>query len=97
MRIINVDTITQNIKDMCIKANHFLAEDMDQAMKHALDTEQSPLGRQILDQLQDNLKIAAEDMIPICQDTGMAVVFLKVGQDVHFEGCLLYTSDAADE
>ena len=55
-------------------------------MKHALDTEQSPLGRQILDQLQDNLKIAAEDMIPICQDTGMAVVFLKVGQDVHFEG-----------
>lgn len=86
MRIINVDTITQNIKDMCIKANHFLAEDMDQAMKHALDTEQSPLGRQILDQLQDNLKIAAEDMIPICQDTGMAVVFLKVGQDVHFEG-----------
>ena len=71
MRIINVDTITQNIKDMCIKANHFLAEDMDQAMKHALDTEQSPLGRQILDQLQDNLKIAAEDMIPICQDTGM--------------------------
>ena len=68
MRIINVNTITQNIKDMCIKANHFLAEDMDQAMKHALDTEQSPLGRQILDQLQDNLKIAAEDMIPICQD-----------------------------
>ena len=88
MRIINVNTITQNIKDMCIKANHFLAEDMDQAMKHALDTEQSPLGRQILDQLQDNLKIAAEDMIPICQDTGMAVVFLKVGQDVHLEGFL---------
>ena len=85
-RINNVDTITLNIKDMCIKANHFLAEDMDQAMKHALDTEQSPLGRQILDQLQDNLKIAAEDMIPICQDTGMAVVFLKDGQDVHFEG-----------
>ena len=86
MRIINVNTITQNIKDMCIKANHFLAEDMDQAMKHALDTEQSPLGRQILDQLQDNLKIAAEDMIPICQDTGMAVVFIKVGQEVHITG-----------
>lgn len=80
---------------MCIKANHFLAEDMDQAMKHALDTEQSPLGRQILDQLQDNLKIAAEDMIPICQDTGMAVVFLKVGQDVHFEGGSL--EDAVNE
>ena len=95
MRIINVNTITQNIKDMCIKANHFLAEDMDQAMKHALDTEQSPLGRQILDQLQDNLKIAAEDMIPICQDTGMAVVFLKVGQDVHFEGGSL--EDAVNE
>ena len=86
MRIINVNTITQNIKDMCIKANHFLAEDMDQAMKHALDTEQSPLGRQILDQLQDNLKIAAEDMIPICQDTGMAVVFIKIGQEVHITG-----------
>lgn len=95
MRIININTITQNIKDMCIKANHFLAEDMDQAMKHALDTEQSPLGRQILDQLQDNLKIAAEDMIPICQDTGMAVVFLKVGQDVHFEGGSL--EDAVNE
>ena len=80
---------------MCIKANHFLAEDMDQAMKHALDTEQSSLGRQILDQLQDNLKIAAEDMIPICQDTGMAVVFLKVGQDVHFEGGSL--EDAVNE
>ena len=95
MRIINVNTITQNIKDMCIKANHFLAEDMDQAMKHALDTEQSPLGRQILDQLQDNLKIAAEDMIPICQDTGMAVIFVKVGQEVHIEGGLL--TDAINE
>ena len=95
MRIINVNTITQNIKDMCIKANHFLAEDMDQAMKHALDTEQSPLGRQILDQLQDNLKIAAEDMIPICQDTGMAVVFLEIGQDVHLEGGAL--EDAVNE
>ena len=95
MRIINVNTITQNIKDMCIKANHFLAEDMDQAMKHALDTEQSPLGRQILDQPQDNLKIAAEDMIPICQDTGMAIVFLNIGQDVHIEGMDLH--DAVNE
>ena len=95
MRIINVNTITQNIKDMCIKANHFLAEDMDQAMKHALDTEQSPLGRQILDQLQDNLKIADEEMIPICQDTGMAVIFLEVGQDVHFEGAAI--EDAVNE
>ena len=95
MRIINVNTITQNIKDMCIKANHFLAEAKDQAMKHALDTEQSPLGRQILDQLQDNLKIAAEDMIPICQDTGMAIVFLNIGQDDHIEGMDLH--DAVNE
>ena len=86
MRTINVNTITENIKDMCIQANHFLADDMDKAMKHALETEEAPLGRQILDQLQDNLKIAAEDMIPICQDTGMAVVFINVGQDVHFTG-----------
>ena len=78
MRTINVNTITENIKDMCIQANHFLADDMDKAMKHALETEEAPLGRQILDQLQDNLKIAAEDMIPICQDTGMAVVFLEI-------------------
>ena len=61
MRTINVNTITENIKDMCIQANHFLADDMDKAMKHALETEEAPLGRQILDQLQDNLKIAAED------------------------------------
>lgn len=80
MRTINVNTITENIKDMCIQANHFLADDMDKAMKHALEIEEAPLGRQILDQLQDNLKIAAEDMIPICQDTGMAVIFMKIGR-----------------
>ena len=95
MRTINVNTITENIKDMCIQANHFLADDMDKAMKHALKTEEAPLGRQILDQLQDNLKIAAEDMIPICQDTGMAVIFMKIGQDVHFEGGSL--EDAINE
>ena len=95
MRTINVNTITENIKDMCIQANHFLADDMDKAMKHALETEEAPLGRQILDQLQDNLKIAAEDMIPICQDTGMAVIFMKIGQDVHFEGGSL--EDAINE
>jgi len=80
---------------MCIQANHFLADDMDKAMKHALEIEEAPLGRQILDQLQDNLKIAAEDMIPICQDTGMAVIFMKIGQDVHFEGGSL--EDAINE
>jgi fumarate hydratase subunit alpha len=86
MKTINVDNVTKNIKEMCIEANHFLASDMDEALKNAVQTEKSPLGQQILNQLQDNLKIAGEDMIPICQDTGMAVVFMEIGQDVHFEG-----------
>ncbi len=71
---------------MCIEANHFLAEDMDRALKCAKETEKSELGKKILNQLQDNLKVAGEEMIPICQDTGMAVVFLEIGQDVHVEG-----------
>ena len=86
MRNVHVSEITRNIKEMCIEANHFLSEDMSAAMKNAVQTEESPLGKQILNQLQENLQIAGEDMIPICQDTGMAVVFLKVGQDVHFVG-----------
>ena len=86
MRRINVETITQNIKEMCIEANHFLSPDMAEAMKQAQQNEKSPLGKQILGQLQENLEIAAQDRIPICQDTGMAVVFIKVGQEVHFEG-----------
>lgn len=86
MRTIEVAEITRNIKEMCIEANHFLSQDMDEAMKRAAEGEKAPLGRQILGQLQDNLKIAGEDMIPICQDTGMTVVFLEVGQEVHFEG-----------
>lgn len=89
MRTIDVAEITDKVKEMCIEANHFLAKDMDVAMKKAADTENSPLGRQILCQLQDNLKIAGEDMIPICQDTGMAVVFIEIGQDVHFTGGIL--------
>lgn len=80
---------------MCIQANHYLSADMDAAMKHAADTEQSELGKKILNQLQDNLKIADEEMIPICQDTGMAVIFLEVGQDVHFEGTAI--EDAVNE
>ena len=80
---------------MCIQANHYLSADMDAAMKHAADTEQSELGKKILHQLQDNLKIADEEMIPICQDTGMAVIFLEVGQDVHFEGTAI--EDAVNE
>lgn len=89
MRTIHVDTITENIKEMCIEANHFLSKDMSVAMENAVATEKSQLGKQILCQLQDNLKIAGEDMIPICQDTGMAVIFMEIGQDVHFEGGLL--------
>ena len=95
IRNINVDEITKNIKEMCIQANHFLSEDMDIAMKNAVETEKAPLGKQILTQLQENLKIAGEDMIPICQDTGMAVVFIEVGQEVHFEGGSL--TDAINE
>lgn len=86
MRTIHVNDVTGNIREMCIEANHYLAPDMDEALKNAVETEKSGLGKQILNQLQDNLKIAGEDMIPICQDTGMAVVFMEIGQDVHFEG-----------
>ncbi len=86
MRTIHVNDVTSNIREMCIEANHYLAPDMDETLKNAVETEKSGLGKQILNQLQDNLKIAGEDMIPICQDTGMAVVFMEIGQNVHFEG-----------
>ena len=86
IRTVNVNEITENIKEMCIEVNHFLSSDMTAAMKGAEKKEKSVLGRQILSQLQENLHIAAEDMIPICQDTGMAVIFLEIGQDVHFTG-----------
>ena len=86
IRTINAADITANIKEMCIEANHFLTKDMDMALKRAVDTEKSEIGRKILGQLQDNLRIAGEEMIPICQDTGMTVVFLEIGQDVHVEG-----------
>lgn len=86
MRTIETEEITRNIKEMCIEANHFLSRDMACAMAQAAQTEGSPLGKQILGQLQDNLEIAGREMIPICQDTGMAVVFLEIGQDVHFAG-----------
>ena len=86
LRTVNVKEITAAIKEMCIEANQFLSEDMAARMKKAVDEEEAPLGKQILTQLQENLKIAGEDMIPICQDTGMAVVFIKVGQEVRFEG-----------
>lgn len=86
MREVNVQEITKQIKEMCIEANHFLSEDMKEAVEKAAASEKSPLGCQIFGQLKENLKIAGEDMIPICQDTGMAVIFLKAGQEVHFTG-----------
>ena len=95
MRRINVETITQNIKEMCIEANHFLSPDMKKVFDEAAASEESPLGHQILGQLEENLCIAGEEMIPICQDTGMAVVFIKVGQDVHLIGGSL--TDAINE
>ncbi len=95
IRTIATEEITKNIREMCIEANHYLSKDMEQALKNAVDIEQAELGKKILCQLQENLTIAREDMIPICQDTGMAVIFIEVGQDVHFEGMLL--EDAINE
>ena len=94
MRTIDVKAITENIKEMCIEANHFLSEDMKCALKTATKQEKAPLGKQILEQLQENLQIAGDDMIPICQDTGMAVIFMEIGQDVHFEGGSLEEASA---
>ncbi len=95
MREISVKKITENIKEMCIEANHFLSEDMECALQKAAVEEKSPLGRQILHQLEENMEIAGKEMIPICQDTGMAVIFLEIGQEVHFtEGNL---EDAINE
>ena len=86
MRTVNVDKVTEAVREMCINANYFLSSDMQKKLKEAAEQEESPLGRQILCQLQENLQIAGEDQIPICQDTGMAVIFLEIGQEVHFEG-----------
>lgn len=86
MREIDCSQIIDNIKEMCIEATHYLSEDMKVALQHAVDTEASELGCQVLNSLQENLDIAAQDMIPICQDTGMAIIFLEIGQDVHVVG-----------
>lgn len=86
MRTIQVEEITRHIREMCIEANYSLSPDMCRALQHAETEEKSPLGRQILGQLRENLEIAAADNIPICQDTGMAVIFMEIGQDVHFQG-----------
>ena len=95
IREINVKELTDNISEMCIQANHYLSDDMDKALKNATKEEASPLGKKILEQLQENLTIADQEMIPICQDTGMAVVFMEIGQDVHFVGGSL--EDAINE
>ena len=95
MREVDVNEIIKNIKEMCIEANHSLSKDMKEVYDAAAVEEESPLGRQILGQLQENLQIAGEDMIPLCQDTGMAVVFVKVGQEVHITGGGL--TDAVNE
>ncbi len=86
MRTIKTDQIIENVKEMCIEANHYLTPDMEEALKAAAQSEKAPLGKQILGQLKENLEIAAEEMIPICQDTGMAVLFVEIGQEVHIEG-----------
>ena len=95
MRTIPVSRITDAVKEMCIEANLFLTKDMEEALKQAQKSEEALLGHSVLDQLCQNLQIAGEDSIPICQDTGMAVVFLEVGQEVHFEGGIL--EDAVNE
>ena len=95
MREIDAQLLTKNIKEMCIEANHYLSDDMKKVFDNARNNEKSPLGKQILEQLGENLKIAREDMIPICQDTGMAVVFVKIGQDVHITGANI--EDAINE
>ena len=95
MREISCHLITDTVKEMCIQATHFLSEDMCEAMNHAINTETSPLGQMVLKQLEDNLKIAGEEMIPICQDTGMAILFIEMGQEVHIvDG---YLEDAINE
>lgn len=86
MRTIETNEITRHIKEMCIEANHYLSDDMQEVFKQSAQKEASPLGRQILQQLEENLEIAANERIPICQDTGMAVIFIKVGQEVHIQG-----------
>ena len=95
MREINVEEIITNIKEMCIEANHFLSDDMKNILVASEQNEKSELGKKILCQLQENLDIAGKEMIPICQDTGMAVIFVKVGQEVHIKGGLL--TDAINE
>ena len=86
MREVNCGKIIDTIREMCIEATHFLSKDMKCALSNAVEKEESPLGKQVLESLEENLEIAGSDMIPICQDTGMAVIFIELGQDVHIVG-----------
>ena len=86
MKVIRAENVSLMVKEMCIEANHVLSPDMKDVFEQAVGEERSPLGKLVLNQLQENLRIAGDDMIPICQDTGMAVVFVKIGQEVHIEG-----------
>ncbi len=95
LKTIHTQDISREIREMCIEVNHILSEDMRSCMKQAREKEESSVGKQILEQLEENLKIAETDWIPVCQDTGMAVVFLKVGQEVHIVGGSL--SDAVNQ
>lgn len=95
MRNIHTDEITKNIKEMCIEANLHLEKDVVNAITKAKQTEESDIGKKILGQLQENMDIAQKEDIPICQDTGMAIIFLKIGQDVHIEGISI--EDAVNE
>lgn len=95
MRVIHTDTIISNIKEMCIEANYNLSQDMEAAIVNSPEKEESPIGKQILGQLKENINIAREELIPICQDTGMAIIFMKIGQDVHIDGMNL--EDAINE
>ena len=95
MRRIHTDEIIRNISEMCIEANLYLSRDIKNAIHQGAEREKSPLGRRVFGQLEENMKIASEEQIPVCQDTGMAVVFLNIGQDLHIEGCLL--ADAVNE
>jgi len=95
MRIIHTNEIIKNVKDMCIEANYRLSQDVESRVRDAYEQENAALGKQILKQLGENLDIASEDLIPICQDTGMAIVFLKIGQEVHIDGQNL--EDAVNE
>ncbi|TCK86801.1 fumarate hydratase subunit alpha [Natranaerovirga hydrolytica] len=95
MRKINSSQITENVKEMCIEANYYLSEDIEEGIKASFKKEKSPIGRQIIGQLEENMTIAKEKKIPICQDTGMVVIFVEIGQEVLIEGDLI--DDAIQE